>query len=341
MGFAQLLLARELDEQTRRDLETIHAEADRAAKIVQNLLSFARRRRAEKELSNLNVLIERVLDLRGYELRVKSIEVYADLDPELPETMVDANQIQQVLFNVIINAEQAMVAKDGQGTLTVRSRASDGTITLSFHDDGTGMPAETLRRIFDPFFTTKDTGEGTGLGLTISYGIIEDHGGRIWADSQPGRGTTFYIELPVVHGTAQSPQREPSAEPQQTVTTASHSILVVDDEESIQRLLGSILQMDGHKVDTARNGSEALERLSQSRYDLVITDIKMPDMDGRELYQRLLSLDRALAEHTIFITGDTVSPDTRMFLQNVRNPCLAKPFRVREVRDTIAAMLGT
>jgi len=336
MGFAQLLLARKLDDATKRDMETIYAEAERAAKIVQNLLSFARRKRADKELSDLNVLIERVLELRTYDLRVKNIELALDLDPKLPETMVDANQIQQVFFNVIVNAEQAMLSENGSGTLTVRTRAEGDTIRISFQDDGPGMEPETLRRIFDPFFTTKDTGEGTGLGLTLSYGIIDEHGGRIWAESQPGRGTTFVIELPVVQG---AEQRADPAEEEPTAV-AGHSILVVDDEESIQRLLGSILEMDGHRVDTARNGRDALERIGRRRYDMVITDIKMPDMDGRGLYQRLLELDAGLARRTVFITGDTVSPDTRKFLESVDNPCLSKPFRVREVRETIAQMLA-
>ena len=337
MGFSQLLLARDLDDATHRDLETIYNEADRAAKIVQNLLTFARRKRAEKELANLNVLVERVLELRMYDLRVKNIDLELDLDSRLPETMVDANQIQQVVLNVIINAEQAMLAARGKGTLRVRSRKEKGAIRLSFQDDGPGMEPETLRRIFDPFFTTKETGEGTGLGLTISYGIIDEHGGRIWAESQPGRGTTFVIELPVVQG-AQQRAGPTEREPQPKVT--ARSILVVDDEESIQRLLGSILEMDGHRVDKASNGREALERIRKRDYDVIITDIKMPDMDGRGLYQRLLDLDRNLARRTIFITGDTVSADTRTFLQGVDNPCLAKPFRVREVRETIAAVLA-
>ncbi|MDP3768287.1 MAG: ATP-binding protein, partial [Dehalococcoidia bacterium] len=247
-GFAQLLLARELDESTKRDVETIHTEAERAAKIVQNLLSFARRKRAEKELANLNVLLERVLELRVYDLRVKNIDLELDLDPKLPETMVDANQIQQVFFNVIINAEQSMLAANGAGKLKVRSRRQDDVLRLSFQDDGPGMEAETLRRIFDPFFTTKETGEGTGLGLTISYGIIDEHAGRIWAESQPGRGTTFIIELPVVQG-VEAPAGPEEREPESTVS--GRSILVVDDEESIQRLLGSILTMDGHQVDIA------------------------------------------------------------------------------------------
>ncbi|MCH8993793.1 MAG: response regulator [Chloroflexi bacterium] len=337
MGFAQLLLARELDERTRRDVGTIHTEAERASKIVQNLLSFARRKRAEKELANLNVLLERVLELRIYDLRVKNIELELDLDPKLPETMVDTDQIQQVFLNVIINAEQAMLAGHGRGTLKVRSRREKDVVCLTFQDDGPGLDQETLRRIFDPFFTTKDTGEGTGLGLTLSYGIIDEHGGRIWAESQPGRGATFTIELPIVQGVGQ-PAGPEEAAPEPAIT--GRSILVVDDEESIQRLLGSILELDGHRVDTARNGREALKRIERQHYDMIITDIKMPDMDGRELYQRLLELDRDLAERTVFITGDTVSPDTRTFLEQVDNPCLAKPFRVRDVRETIDQILS-
>ena len=336
-GFSELLLARDLDESTRRDIETIYAEAERAAKIVQNMLSFARRRSADKEIVNLNVLLERVLELSNYDLRVKNIDVDLDLDPKLPETMVDANQIQQVFLNLVTNAAQAVLAEQGEDKLTVQTRKDGNNIRIVFRDTGPGMNAETLRRIFDPFFTTKDPGEGTGLGLTICYSIIDEHGGRIWAESQPGRGSTFTIELPILQG-RERPARPPEAELDSTV--APRSILVVDDEETIQRLLGSILELDGHQVETARNGVEALELLKRHRYDVVITDIKMPDMDGRELYDLLTKLDSSLAHRTIFITGDTVSPDTRTFLQRVNNPCLTKPFRVRDVRETIAQLLA-
>ena len=336
IGFSQLLLARDLDEQTARDIETIHTEAERAAKIVQNLLSFARRKHTEKELASLNLLLEHVLELRTYDLQVKSIELNLELDPKLPKTMVDTNQIQQVFLNVIINAEQSMLAASGRGTLTVRTEQRDGAIRISFQDDGPGIDEETLRRIFDPFFTTKDVGEGTGLGLTICYGIIDEHNGRIWAESQPGQGSTFIIELPIVAGA----ERAADPEVEQETAVAARSILVVDDEESIQRLLGSLLEIDGHHVDTASNGREALERIAGRRYDVLITDIKMPGMDGRDLYERLRKEDPALAERTVFITGDTVSPDTRSFLQRVKNPVLAKPFRIREVRETINDILA-
>ncbi len=248
---------------------------------------------------------------------------------------VDQDQIQQVLFNVIKNAEQAMIDSNGGGKLTVVTQGSPTGARVSIGDDGPGIPADIQRRIFDPFFTTKEAGEGTGLGLTICYGIIDEHNGRIWAESEVGAGTTFIIELPVVQG---APKAAPEVEPEPAIT--GHSILVVDDEESIQRLLGSVLEMDDHAVDTAKNGREALEHIAEYDYDLLITDIKMPDMGGQELYERLLEENPTLAAHTIFITGDTVSPETREFLQDVTNPVLNKPFKLREVRDTIGKILG-
>jgi two-component system NtrC family sensor kinase len=315
-------------------VETIYSEAERASKIVSNLLTFARRREARKEPANLNTLIERVLELRNYDLRVRNIDVVQDLDPDLPETMVDTNQILQVLLNVIINAEQAMrttLESGKEGTLRVATRTDGaGMVTASFTDNGAGMDDATVRRIFDPFFTTKDAGDGTGLGLTISYGIIEEHGGRIWAESKPGRGTTFHIELPIVTGVAAAP-RAKDAIAMTPSATERRRILVVDDEEAIQKLLTGVLEMDGHDVAIANNGREALDRVGAEAFDLIITDIKMPVMGGPDMFRRLQEQGNPLARRVIFITGDTVAPDTRKFLQGVQNTVLSKPFRLRDV----------
>jgi two-component system NtrC family sensor kinase len=337
-GFAQLLLSRELDEQTRHDVQTIYSEAERAAKIVQNLLSFARRRKAQKGLANLNTLLERVLELRSYDLRVKNIELELDLDPHLPLTMCDPDQIQQVLFNIITNAEHAMLSAHDGGKLKARTRVEKGYIHLSFTDDGTGIPPENLRRVFDPFFTTKEGGQGTGLGLTICYGIIDEHNGRIRVDSRPGQGSTFTIEVPIVAGI--EPTEPETSEKEVEPVKISRRVLVVDDEQSILALLRDVLAADGHRVDTARNGEEALTHLKEHGYDLLITDIKMPGMGGQELYQQVKQIDSELAKNTVFITGDTVSPETRTFLQKIQNVCLAKPFKIREVRDTLNRLLG-
>ncbi len=339
MGFAQLLLLRELEDVARRQVETIYQEAERASKIVSNLLTFARRRRAQKEPANVNTLIERVLELRNYDLRVRNINTDLGLDPALPETMVDTNQLQQVFLNIIINAEQAMRSEGGEeGTLRIRSSSADGQVVVAFQDSGPGMSAETIRRIFDPFFTTKEAGEGTGLGLTISYGIIEDHGGRIWADSELGRGTTFVIELPIVAGTAPAERRTP--EPAAAEAIERRRILVVDDEQSIQQLLTGVLEMDGHDVQVANNGREALDRVAREQFDLIISDIKMPVMGGPDLYKQLSDQANPLARRVIFITGDTVAPETRRFLQGVDNAVLSKPFRLRDVRESVRAALS-
>jgi two-component system NtrC family sensor kinase len=343
MGFAQLLLMRkDLDAAVAQQIQTIYQEADRASKIVSNLLTFARRREPRKEPANLNTLIERVLELRNYDLRVRNINVAQELDPALPDTMVDTNQILQVFLNIIINAEQAMrstLEEGGEGTLRIATRASrPGMVLASFQDSGPGMSEETLRRIFDPFYTTKDAGEGTGLGLTISYGIVEEHGGRIWAESEPGRGTTFLIELPVLAGSV--PARARDEDGAVTAPVDRRRILVVDDEEAIQQLLTGVLEMDGHDVAIANNGREALERVGREPFDLIITDIKMPVMGGPDLYKRLRDEGNPLAQRVIFITGDTVAPDTRRFLQGIKNTVLSKPFRLRDVRESVASALA-
>jgi two-component system NtrC family sensor kinase len=340
-GFAQLLLVREdLPPDARKQIETIYAEAERASKIVSNLLTFARRRKAQKEPSNLNTLLERVLELRNYDLRVRNIETELDLDAALPATLADPNQIQQVFLNIIINAEQAMRTDGGEGTLRIATGVRGGAIIVSFQDSGPGMSAETIRRIFDPFFTTKEAGEGTGLGLTISYGIIEEHGGRIWAESAGGKGTTFFIELPVVQGAA-APARPPDAtEPAPAIAAERRRVLVVDDEASIQQLLTGVLEMDGHSVRLASNGREALDLVQQEPFDVIITDMKMPVMGGADLFAGLRDSGNDLARRVIFITGDTVAPDTRKFLQSVDNAVLAKPFRLRDVREAVRAALA-
>jgi|CXWL01.1.fsa_nt_gi signal transduction histidine kinase len=343
MGFAQLLMLRDLDPTVRQQIETIYKEADRASKIVANLLTFARRREARTEQANLNTLIERVLELRNYDLRVRNINVVQEFDPALPDTMVDANQLLQVFLNLLLNAEQAMrssLEEGEEGTLRITTSASRaGMVLASFQDSGPGMSEETLRRIFDPFFTTKDAGEGTGLGLTISYGIIEEHGGRIWAESQPGQGTTFHIELPVVTGGR--PLRAPEVElPPEEATVDRRRILVVDDEEAIRQLLTGVLEMDGHDVSIAGNGREALDKVKAGAFDLIITDIKMPVMGGPDMYNRLREEGNPLADRVIFITGDTVAPDTRKFLQGIDNTVLSKPFRLRDVRESVAAALA-
>jgi two-component system NtrC family sensor kinase len=340
MGFSQLLLARDLDEGVRTQIQTIYDEAERAAKIVQNLLSFARRRRPTKEMADVNALVQRVLELRSYDFGVRNITLDMTLDTRMQRCWVDQDQIQQVLFNVIKNAEQAMIDSHGGGKLTVVTQGSPTGARISIADDGPGIPADIQRRIFDPFFTTKDAGEGTGLGLTICYGIIDEHGGRIWTEGQPEGGSVFHIELPV--GVEEEHESPPGAGPRPEAAVSAVSgrrVLVVDDEVNIRQLLFDILTLDQHSVAWASNGIEAADLAERESFDVIITDMKMPGMDGAAFYRQVRQRDPQQARRIIFITGDTVSPDTRSFLQRVSNPVLSKPFKIGPLRDAIESVL--
>jgi two-component system NtrC family sensor kinase len=197
IGFSQLLMEREVPDDIREDLKLINNEAQRAASVTKNLLTFARKHAPVKQRNQINNIIEDVLKLRTYEHKVNAIEVERQLDPNIPETMVDYFQMQQVFMNIIINAEYFMTAAHNRGTLIITTKKQTDTVMISFADDGPGIPPENLKRIFDPFFTTKEAGKGTGLGLSICHGIVTEHGGQIYARSQPGKGATIFVELPL------------------------------------------------------------------------------------------------------------------------------------------------
>jgi PAS domain S-box-containing protein len=205
ISLSDLLLQRELPEDIRQDVKIINDEAQRTANIVKNLLTFARKQPQAKQPTNINNCIQKVLELRAYEQKVNNIEVNVRFDPDLPLIMGNSSQLQQVFFNVVINAEFFMLEAHGKGTLTVTTEKAGSSVRALFADDGPGIPRENMRHLFTPFFTTKEVGKGTGLSLSICLGIITEHGGRIWVESEPGKGTTFTIELPAYNI---SPQEE-------------------------------------------------------------------------------------------------------------------------------------
>ena len=197
IGFSQLLLGRELPDDIREDIKVIYSEARRAAEVMKNLLIFARKHTSVKQLVNINSVIEKVLTVRAYEQRVENIQVITRLAPDLPVTMADYFQLQQVFLNIVINAEHFMLEAHQRGTLTITTQRVGNTIKASFADNGPGIGKEDLGHLFDPFFTTKEVGKGTGLGLSICHGIITEHSGRIYAESESGKGATFVVELPI------------------------------------------------------------------------------------------------------------------------------------------------
>jgi PAS domain S-box-containing protein len=197
IGFSQLLLDKDIPEDIKEDVRIVASEAQRAAVVVKNLLTFARKHAQVKELVNRSDIIGKVLELRAYEQRVNNIQVKTRFAADLPRVMADFFQLQQVFLNIVINAEHFMVEAHNKGTLTITTEKVDNVVKASFADDGPGIPEEDLGHVFDPFFTTKEVGKGTGLGLSICHGIITEHGGQIYARSELGKGATFTVELPI------------------------------------------------------------------------------------------------------------------------------------------------
>jgi two-component system NtrC family sensor kinase len=189
---------RNLDETVKSGLEAIYRQAQRASNLIQNLLLFGQRHRPDKCLVNINQLLERALDTCAHVLETNDVQVSEDLDPDLPPTLADPDQMQQVFVNIIDNAEYAMAEAHGRGKLHIQSETREGAIRVTLTDDGPGIPDEDLPHIFDPFFTSRGNGKGTGLGLTVCYGLVEAHGGSIDARSKVGEGTSVEVEIPIV-----------------------------------------------------------------------------------------------------------------------------------------------
>ena len=341
MGFSELLQQTGATPQQKRHLEMIHKSAVRCRKIVQNLLSFSRRHKPERNPAHLNQLIEEAVDILGYQLRTSNIEVITQLDPQLPPTLVDAHQLQQVFINIINNGRQAMEAHQPKGKIHITTSLSGATIKISFRDNGPGIRPENISKLFDPFFTTKEVGKGTGLGLSICYGIIKEHGGTIVVESNYGAGAAFLIELPVTRDTDQhthNPDRlAKPATP--ALTGGGKSVLVIDDEESILQMVTEILSRSGYQTDAASDGESGVQRAQAKAYDLVICDWKMPGLNGQQVFERLTAADPAMAGKMIFMTGDVINDQVRCFLEKQNRPCLNKPFALRDFEEMIQASL--
>lgn len=338
--WAERLAGRPLEETTRRGLETIKSEAERAARIVRNLLTFARKRQSTRGMVDLNQVVRETLALRAYEARLANITTVEALSAGLPPVFADPHQLKQVLLNLIINAEQAMVSAHGRGTLVVRTWHDPDrhTVRLEVTDDGPGVPEELHARIFDPFFTTKEAGKGTGLGLTVAQAILAEHGGHISVRSQPGRGASFLVELPVREGGTPPPQAPPS-----TLAEGfgeGQTALVVEDEPHLATAVADALGEAGFRVEIARDGADALDRIRSHAYGLVICDLKMPRLDGPAFYRATATLAPEVARRVIFVTGDVVDAATASFLEESGRPWLAKPFRLAELLRTARTVVG-
>jgi two-component system NtrC family sensor kinase len=329
-------------------VDVILGEAERAARIVRNLLTFARKRQSTRAMVDVNDIVRETLALRSYDQRPVDISVTTALASGLPQVFADAHQIQQVLLNLIINAEQATLAANGRGAVVIRTwhDPDHDAVVLEVTDDGPGVPADVKGKIFDPFFTTKEVGTGTGLGLTVAYAIVQEHGGRIRVNSPAlagpdgtlSRGAAFIVELPV-SGVSAVSKTPTSASPSMEAVRGA-SILLVEDELALAAAVSEALTDAGLNVDHAGDGEEALSRVRHGTYDAVICDLKMPRVDGMTLYRAMAAATPTLARRVIFVTGDVAGTDAERFLEDSGCRWLAKPFRLadllRAVRDTLS-----
>ena len=344
MGFSQILMDtpgdKKLDD-IKDKLRKIYHESLRTAKIVQNLLTFARAKKTEREFQNINEIIRHTMELREYSLKANNILVSLDLAERLPRTMVDLFQMQQVFINIINNAEDAMVASKGKGRIDISTRLDGGRIRITFKDDGPGVSRDVINKIFDPFFTTKEVGKGTGLGLSITHGIVTEHGGTIDISSPEEGGAVVTVDLPIVEkhewadtGLSVVPGPSKASPPD------GKKILIVDDEKSIRETLEDIFGRNGFRVQTARDGREALDILEKEKFAIVVTDVRMPGYGGTDLYDNILKKHAYLADKVIILTGDVFSKDVKDFLARSGCPYVLKPFEPKKLLELAQKLLS-
>jgi signal transduction histidine kinase/ActR/RegA family two-component response regulator len=331
-----------LEPSARRGLEIILGEAERAARIVRQLLTFARKRQTTRAMIDVNQTVRETLSLRAYEQHVSNVTTIDALSAGLPQVFADGYQVQQVLLNLIINAEQAMLSSHGRGVLVVRTwhDQEHDAVVLEINDDGPGVPEDVQPKVFDPFFTTKEVGKGTGLGLTVAYAIVQEHGGRIRLESRPGGGASFFIELPVT-GNA-SPSHAPVRRMVDSeAAPGGASILLVEDEAPLAVAVADALRDNGYAVEHAGDGEQALQKVRHKTFDLIICDLKMPRVDGRTFYGMLQTAAPLMTRRVLFMTGDVAGTDAESFLESTGCRWLAKPFRLADLLKAVKESLSS
>lgn len=345
MGLSQLMLMDPRSAEDRETLETIHHEAGRMARIVADLRDIARgsqEKGAARVPVNLNEVVRHVLRVRGYSLSTHNIRVVEDLDAGIGPVLADPGRLEQVVLNLVVNAEQAMASDAGHGTLVLRTRSGSKENSLTVGDTGPGIALEHQERIFDPFWTTKAPGEGTGLGLSVVHGIVDGLGGRIGVESCPNQGARFTVTLPRAGAPADTPSERSAAAPDASPPSRLR-VLVVDDETSVRTTLARYLRRRGHEVDEAAEGGAALALLDDAahhgqRYDAIVSDLRMPGLDGSQLLARLREQGGGMDRRLVFLTGDAASPHAERLLKDSGVPVVVKPFDFVRVEEIIGQL---
>ena len=330
-----LLMETSADPGQKRRAERIHAAADRAGRIVKSFLAMARQRPEKREPTQVNDLVRATADLLAYGLRSHDVMLELDLDPRLPEIVADRDFIGQVIANLVINAQHALLDMDAPRRVTIATRRTNGHVRLVVSDNGPGVPDAIAARIFDPYFTTKPAGVGTGIGLSICKTVVESHGGSIAADRSDAGGARFTVLLPAAAGDSGIDDAEaPEA-------ADGLSILVVDDEADVRSSLAEMLELLGHRVLPAQAAREALEDGAVLDADLVFVDLRMPGIDGLRFRDRAIALNPRLADRVVIMTGDAVEGPGAIARHAGEGavPTMEKPFTLADVRRVLAGFV--
>jgi signal transduction histidine kinase/CheY-like chemotaxis protein len=338
LGFSELLAQANMNERSNEMARTVYHEALRSKRIVENLLDFAKRRSSEESRVDVHNLIGKALELTAYESRVNNIRVKRRFAPGMENTAGNPFLLEQVFFNVITNAQQAMSKHGDSGELTISTELLQESIVIRFRDTGPGIPKEIENKIFEPFFTTKSPARGTGLGLSLCHKIMERHGGTIRYESSPEGSAIFIITLPLV----KLPPISNNIRMKKELSSSPHpgNILIIDDESAILELLTEILRRHHHTVTATEDGSRALEFISAKPFDCIICDVKMPAMSGQEFTRQIQEINPEMAERLIFITGDFMSDSTKSFLKQSGIPYIKKPFIAAEICNLVNQIIA-
>jgi two-component system NtrC family sensor kinase len=331
-----VLLEEQGDRRTRTAAMKIRTAAERCGRIVRTFLAMARQQQPERGPVAINDVVTAALDITSYALRTSSVEVSLDLANDLPLIPADADQLHQVLLNLIINAQQSLQEQTPPRRLCITTRyvRVTETIRVIVTDNGAGIPEAVRARIFEPYFTTKPTGVGVGVGLAVSLGIVEAHGGTLTVDCPKHGGAAFTVALPVSPIEAPVTVEDDSA----PGPAASRRILIADDEAEIRETLADILTRERHRVVSVSSGREALALMSTEKFDVILTDIRMPGLDGHALYQEIERRWPERASSVVFVTGDTLASSSREFAVRSGRPVIEKPFLPSDVRRVVAEL---
>ncbi len=336
VGHAMMLADEAKDPTVLRQTKKIRDAAERCSKIVRTFLTMAREEPVRMENADLREIVETAVEVARYGESGNDVHIEAELSKSLPEICVDADQFTQVIVNLVLNAEQAIVASGRSGKIAVTADVDHetGRLNIAVEDDGPGIPADIRARVFEPFFTTKGVGQGTGIGLAVCHRVVAAHGGTISLENVHPRGTRFSISLPI----KKEPASVEGAEKEAAQRQALVRVLVIDDETEVADLNVEVLERGGFEAKAVYRAEDAFSLLRTGRYDVVLSDLNMPDVDGRAVFDAICDEFPNLVQRTGFVTGDTMGRSSQKFLSEAKRPYLEKPVSPQELRAFVARL---